>query len=133
MASLKDTILAADDLTFEDADVPEWGVKVRVRGMSGAERDAFEAESFKLRNQGKDVDLHLQNYRARMLVRCLFDPETGERIFSDRDAGMLGKKSGRTLEHLYVVATQLSGMREESEEEATENLEGDPSGDSISG
>ncbi|MFE3382837.1 hypothetical protein [Streptomyces anulatus] len=36
-------ILDADDLAIEDVPVPEWGGTVRVKGMSGTERDRFEA------------------------------------------------------------------------------------------
>ena len=39
----RDTILQREDIKTEDVEVPEWGGTVRVRGMSGVERDAFEA------------------------------------------------------------------------------------------
>jgi hypothetical protein len=39
----RDAILQAPDLQGEDVAVPEWGGTVRVRGLSGAQRDAYEA------------------------------------------------------------------------------------------
>ena len=38
-----DDILNADDLPREPVEVPEWGGTVLVQGMSGTDRDRFEA------------------------------------------------------------------------------------------
>ena len=38
----KEQILNADDLTFEDVEVPEWGGTVRIRCLESTERDEFE-------------------------------------------------------------------------------------------
>lgn len=124
--SLKDRILAADDIGFEDVDVPEWGEKVRVRGLSGTQRDAYEARSLALkRAQGDnvDVELKLQDFRSRMLVHCLHDPDDDSLIFSLDDAASLGGKSGAVIDRLFDIARNLSGMGNESKGEAAENLE----------
>ena len=39
----KAAILAAEDLKTETVAVPEWGGEVRVRTLTGTERDAFES------------------------------------------------------------------------------------------
>ena len=39
----RDEILAADDIQIELLEVPEWGGSIFVKGMTGAERDRFEA------------------------------------------------------------------------------------------
>ena len=39
----REEILSVHDIVTEEVDVPEWGGIVRVRGMSGVQRDAFEA------------------------------------------------------------------------------------------
>ncbi len=49
----KDDILGADDLATEDVEVPEWGGCVRVRALTGTERDAFEAAMFRMPKPGK--------------------------------------------------------------------------------
>ena len=51
----RDAILQATDLTFEDVAVPEWGGVVRVRGLTGTERDAFEASV--VGRQGSNLSL----------------------------------------------------------------------------
>lgn len=126
--SLRDQILAADDLPETDETVPEWGgLVVRVRGLSGTDRDAYEARAVALKNQGQDVELRLQDFRTKLVVKCLFDPETDERLFSDKDVPKLGKKSGAVIERLYGIAQRLSGMTKEAKEEAKGKSEAVPS------
>lgn len=132
MSGLKDRIAQADDRPFEDQDVPEWGVKVRVQGLSGTQRDAFEAGIVEIRNSGRDVQAKLGNFRSKLLVLCLHDPETGERIFGDSDVAILGSKSGLVVQRLFKLAQQLSGMDEGAIERAEGNSETDPSDSSIS-
>jgi hypothetical protein len=40
-----DAILAADDIVTEAVDCPEWGGKVLVKAMTGAERDSSSSRS----------------------------------------------------------------------------------------
>jgi hypothetical protein len=131
---LKDLILAAEDIDFEDMDVPEWGVKVRVRGMSGTDRDSFEAKMVAVRKggaAGQEVELRLADFRSKVLVKCLVDPETQKRIFDDKDAQQLGLKSGAVIDRLFDVAKRLSGMDEAAEEDARGNSGTGPSAGST--
>jgi hypothetical protein len=129
---LKDQIIGAEDLSHEDVDVPEWDVMVRVRGLSGTDRDAYEAKAVAVRKGGQDVELRLQDFRSRLLVKCLYDPKTDERVFDDNDIKALGAKSGVVIERLFNVARRLSGMDNESLEEARGNSKAAPSGSSTS-
>lgn len=125
---LRDLILNAEDLPHEDVEVPEWGdILVRVRGLSGTDRDAYEAKAVALKNQGQDVELRLQDFRTKLVVKCLYDPESDERLFSDKDVAKLGKKSGVVIERLYGIAQHLSGMTKEAKEEAKGKSEAVPS------
>lgn len=110
---LKDQILAAEDLPSENVDVPEWGVTVQVKGMTGSDRDAYEAKGVSFKKGGQDVEVQLADFRIRLLVKCLYDPESGERLFSDNEVKQLGSKSGVILERLYEVASRLSGMSDD--------------------
>jgi len=116
----KDAILAANDLQYEDVHVPEWGGTVRVRALTGAERDAFEAKMAEARQKGMALGAALHNFRAKLVVRCIVD-EQGKRLFSDDDAKALGTKSGAVLDRLFDVARRLSGMNEDAVEEAAKN------------
>ena len=46
----KAKILAANDVTTETIDVPEWGGEVAIKTLSGVERDQFE-DSYRRRNK----------------------------------------------------------------------------------
>lgn len=131
--SLHDRILAANDIGYEDVVVPEWNEKVRVRGLSGTDRDAYEAQAVALRNGGQDVELRLADFRARLVVKCLYDPETDERVFPDNEVSALGAKSAVVLERLFTVAQRLSGLDAEALGRAEGNSESDQSDSSTSG
>ena len=55
----KKAILAAQDIPTEPVAVPEWGGEVLVRGLSGADRDAFEASV--VEQKGKKTEYNLRN------------------------------------------------------------------------
>jgi hypothetical protein len=126
----RDQILAADDITTEDVEVPEWGGTVRVRGMSGTERDAFEAAS--LKGKGKNRDVNLANLRARLVAASIVD-EQGQKLFDARDVAALGRKSAAALGRVFDVAQRLAGLSDEDVDELTEDFPDDPSEPSTSG
>jgi hypothetical protein len=114
----RDEILQAQDLPTEDVPVPEWGGVCRVRGLTGAERDAFEQSIVETR--GKNTRMNLRNIRAKLVALTVVD-EDGNRIFSDEDAEALGKKSAAALDRIFAVAQRLSGLRPEDVEELAGN------------
>jgi hypothetical protein len=133
MALSRDAILAADDIQTEKVPVPEWGDEVIIRGLTGEELDAYQASRRQIRNLGtpqQEMVLIQDNARATLLVKCLVD-EHGDRIFTDKDAGLLGMKNGKVLDRLYDVATRLSGLSEE-EQEAMEGNSATPTPDGVS-
>ena len=126
----REQILSADDRKTEDVEVPEWGGTVRVRALSGAERDAYEAGLVQLRSDGTRR-LTMQNARARLVSLSLCD-EQGNRLFSDADVSELGDKSAAALERVFDVASRLSGLTDGDIEEMAETFADAPSGDSTS-
>lgn len=114
----RDAILKAQDLPVEEVEVSEWGGVVRVRGLTGAERDAFEQSIVEQR--GKNTRMNLRNIRAKLVALTVVD-ENGNRIFSDEDAEALGKKSAAALDRIFAVAQRLSGLRPEDVEELAGN------------
>jgi len=120
MLLTKDQILAAQDRPYEDVEVPEWGGRVRIRGLSGAERDAFEASM--IGPDGKPSPQRFRNFRARLLAQTLVN-EQGERLFSDADIKSLGEKSGDVLARLFEIAQRLSGLTRQDVETYVKNSE----------
>lgn len=125
----RDDILNVDDRQYEEVEVPEWGGSVRVRGMSGTERDSYEASI--LEQRGNDRKVNLANARAKLVARCLVD-EQGHLMFVADDVRALGRKSAKALERVFDAARALSGMSEEDVEKLTENFDDDPSGEGTS-
>lgn len=114
----RDQILQANDLPREVVEVPEWGGQVIVRALTGTERDAWEAETFKL--NGQTVQPDLRDIRARLVARAVID-ESGARLFTDRDVAQLGAKSAAALIRVFEVAQRLSGLRAEDLKEMRGN------------
>lgn len=114
----RDQILQAQDLPAENVHVPEWGGVVRVRGLTGAERDKFEA-SIVVR-KGDKTEFNPENMRAKLCAMCIVD-EQGNRLFSDDDIKALGKKSAAALDRVFQVAQRLSGLQPGAVEEMVKN------------
>jgi hypothetical protein len=122
----RDAILAAEDVETETVFVPQWGGSVTVRGLSGRERNDYEASMAEQR--GKKLVPNLANLTAKLVVRCVVNAD-GTRVFKDTDANALGEKSGAALEVIAGVARRLSGLRDEDDEEAQAEMgEGDGGG-----
>lgn len=126
----RDQILGAEDIGTEDVPVPEWGGTVRVRGLSGRERDAYEAAMVQISANGARR-VTMDNIRAGLVARSVVDAE-GNRLFSDEDVKALGEKSGAALDRVWDVARRLSGLSEEDVEELAEGFGDAPSAASTS-
>lgn len=118
----KDQILSSEDLPFEEMEMPEWGGKVNVRGLTGKERDAFEESIADKSGEEGAPKVNLNNFRAKLVVLTVVD-ENGKRVFSDTDADALGKKSARAINRVFEKARKLSGIGKDDVEEMTKNLQ----------
>lgn len=123
-------ILGANDIKFAVVPVPEWGGKVRVKGLSGSERDAYEQSIMILRKGGNYVP-NLENARAKLVVRCVVDKD-GKKLFSEANIVALGAKNAAALQRVFQKARELSGLTEDDMEELVGNSETDPSEGSTS-
>jgi len=113
-------IAKAVDVQTEVIDVPEWGGKLRVRGLTGKERDNYE--EWILTGKGKNREVNARDARAKLIVLCVVD-EKGERLLSTTDIGMLREKSAAALQRVFDAASRLSGLSDEELEELTEGFE----------
>lgn len=114
----KDQILNANDYEYEDIEVKEWGGTVRVRTMSGTERDNFEASVFE--SKGKDTKVNFKNFRAKLCAMTIVNEEN-MRMFTDSEVDDLGKKSAKALDKVFNVAQKLNGIGAKEVEELTKN------------
>ena len=119
----RDEILKAQDLQTQTVEVPEWGGSVKVQGMTGTDRDAFEADI--VQKKGKDFSVNMRNIRAKLVAVSLVNGD-GKRIFTDKDIAALGKKSAAALDRIFSIAQELSGISTEDVEELAKNLDSGP-------
>ena len=126
MVLSRDQILQADDLATEVVEVPEWGGKVKVRALTGRERDRLEASVTRTNSQGEMVGMNLDNLRARLCSMTLIDEEGKLMFTSKADVIALGGKAGVVLNRVFEVAQRLSGITPEDVEKLTKNSSGDP-------
>ena len=112
----KSDILAAQDVAHVDVAVPEWGGSVRVKMLSGTERDAFE---MMLRDRAKLGQLG-ENYRALLVAYAAVD-EAGAFLFTLADIEALGAKSAKALDRVVEAAQALNKLTDEALDDAIKN------------
>jgi len=104
----RDAILAAQDVTYEELAVPEWGGTVRIKALTGEQRDAFESSCVVERKDGSEK-FSARDFRAKFVARVIVD-EKGTRIFSEEDVQALSRKSAKALDRIFEVGARLAGM-----------------------
>jgi len=99
-------ILAAEDLSHEDHEVPEWGGTVRLQQMSAEESMAFTKELKEVNaaaGEGQNLGMFLMLvHSARYL--------DGKRIFTVADLPGLKRKSIDVLNRLQRITLKLNKM-----------------------
>ena len=106
----RDDILAADDLPFTDVVVPEWGGKVRVRTLKGADRARL------LEITGGADDGAPEDWVERLVAACACD-EAGEPLFDAADLQALGQKNARVLQRIFEAADDLNAVSDRAVED----------------
>lgn len=104
----KDDIWKVEDRETRDVPVPEWGGVVRVRALSGTERDRYDASRMERLKDGTYVP-SLANSRAKLVALSIVD-EDGNLLFTEYDVNRLGLKSAAALTRVADVASELSGL-----------------------
>ena len=116
--SLRDTILTANDLDESIEDVPEWGVKVTMRGMTAKQR--IELVDRAPKDKGYMY--------SDILIEMAWNEAGDQKLFEKADREALSKKSGGVQERLALAVLKLSGVdTDDAEEEVAE----DPTSDGF--
>lgn len=114
MAALsKKAILDAQDKKMIDVEVPEWNGSVKIRVMTGTERDRFEGEFV---GGSKSVEM----VRAKLVAKCLCD-EDGNRLFTETEVPQLGEKSAAVLDRLFTICMKHNRFTKDDVEELAGN------------
>lgn len=113
-----DAILATAEREYAYVEVEEWGGTVRIRSLTGKERDKFESGLSTAK--GKP---NLDNFRARFVAEVLVD-EKGDLLFTNSyQVEKLGDKSVTALQKVYDAATSLNGMSDDDIKTLTVDFE----------
>lgn len=115
----KEQIKSVSDLETLDVEVPEWGGTVRLKSLTGAERDRFEAGV--VQGQGRNTTVNMQNLRAKLVAQSAIG-EDGKPLFTEEDVKWLGEKSAKALNRLFNAAQSLSGLSESDVKELAGNF-----------
>jgi hypothetical protein len=110
---LRESILGSDDIVREPVDVPEWGVTLEVRSMTGAERTRIMDLAANERGQ-----VNLTMVYPEVVIATTFDPESGEQVFEPSDRDALLAKAAVPLERLATVGMRLSGFTQDAQDAA---------------
>ncbi len=127
-------ILERDDAQYEDVPVPEWGGSVRLRSLSGTERDAFAKSITRVTGKGKGeaTEIITEGMQAKLVARSAVD-DKGARLFTDEQAEALGKKSAAVLDRLFMAAQRLSALTQDEVDKKAGESEPVPNSASSTG
>lgn len=101
--TIRDQILATDDIKYDTVDVEEWGMSVRVKSLSAS--DTERLERYQEKNKGRPE----QDYLGYLASLVIVDDD-GQRVFTKPgDAKILGDKSMTALTTVLTAASALNG------------------------
>lgn len=126
----REQINAAVDRKWEDVPVPEWTPEgspevgtVRLMELSSADRGYIEAGSVVANGQSPTMKVDsLKTYREKLVAFAMVD-ENFKRIYSNKEMGELGVKSGAVIERLAAKVQELSGIGRFAVKDAEGNSE----------
>lgn len=115
---IRDTILKADDATYETVEVPEWGVTVAVKALTIGEQQRFMRTVRKRTGRESDYQVDRDKFQIQLIIATVVDVDTHEPVFEAADADALNAKSAKAAARLYEVASRLSGFSSDDDVEA---------------
>lgn len=127
MSNIREQILGAKDIRSETVAVPDWGVTVEIRGLTGTQRARLMKNGFDARGT---VDF--ERLYPELIIASTFDPATGQPVFEEADREALNAKSGAALEQLAQAAMRISGLSPDAGAVAEKNSDDTPSDASTS-
>lgn len=106
-------ILAADDITTEEVEVPEWGGTVTIQGFTKARQQQLR----KMATDPRTGQLDNEKLEMQIFIYGVIDPK-----FEPVQATELKEKSAGALDTVITRILAISGMTRESVQEATKSI-----------
>ncbi len=117
MMDLRKHILEADDRKTEVVDVPQWGVQLRIRELSGIARAEIKSLWLGVIGENGKPTGTPRDIAALTVVHGIVD-DAGNAVFTAADVGALLQKNGDAIERIYMAINRISGLGEEPKEDA---------------
>lgn len=114
-------IISVDDRKTTDVPCPEWGGEVRLRSLTGSERDELEHSQRRRANAMPDN----RGLRKR-LIRMSAINKDGSPMFDEKTIKELERKNAAVLDRLFGEAMKLAGLSDDDVEVLEKNSEADP-------
>lgn len=127
-----DQVFDAEDVKYDDVPVPEWGGKIRLRSLSGKERDKFEDSCVKKKMKKGREETHsvTKEVKSKLVVMSAIH-KNGKQFFVQGQEARLNEKNAAVLDRLWEACCKLSGFSDEQLEELMGNSESAPKEDST--
>ena len=116
----------AQDIPFEDVDVPEWGGWERVLGLNGEAAQDYVNKLVTIGENGQVKNINSATMMIDLLSLSLADDQNNLQFNSEKGKQILRRKSAAVLTRLFEVAQRLSGIGPQAEASALKNSEGMP-------
>jgi hypothetical protein len=110
--SLRDRILQASDIKSNVLTVEQWGVDLDIRTMTARERSRLVSSCTK-----PDGTVDMEKMYPLLLIAAVYDPETGDKVFSAEDMESLQEKSASAIEFVAQKIMEVSGMNPKAVDE----------------
>ncbi len=123
-----DSILNADDLGYDEVEVPGWGL-VRVQGLTGSARIKYDRAlaTYKAGGAGKDVSVEVRPELTKIVVVELTVVDgDGKLVFNTPEKReKLRQKSAKNIQLVYDCSARLSGLMS-LDDDNSEGTPGEP-------
>ena len=110
---------ASEHRRSESFEIKEWGETVELRSLSIGAKFAIFGEDAEIGDDGgfnmKMGDLG--SMLPQVIIGTCYDPDSGERIWTEKDAEWLAEQDAGVLEPLANAGMKISGLVEEAAEE----------------
>jgi hypothetical protein len=114
--SLRDQIISQTKLPARRFTPEGFPAEVEVRGMSGAQRAEFQDFLRANKDTGEEIDM--REFYPLLTLGHVYDPATGDRVFTDSDKAIVMGLPGSALEQIAKAALELSGLDNKSGSES---------------
>lgn len=140
MLNNKNEFLGIDDAVYENVQVEEWDTWVRIKMMSGLEREAYEGSLFAYRDEilkakeneeTSSTEFSIVHMKCLLLIFCIVD-DKGNTIFELKDISVLKNKNLNALDKIYNASKKLNAIGVDEEEDVEKNSEADQQDKSTS-